>query len=404
MNPDDLDTAARHAVAALHTDAPSAEETDAALAAVKSGGTTTVPIRARSRRTQPWRAAVVGAALVAAAVAGFVLVPRAGGDSSPGEPVGPVTASSASPPPPTSEESGTTSSVPPSDPPVSQTEVPYALQPRDGITHVTGVALTQPEVLWSATIGSGPGQLGVEECEECDRPRPFSPVVTAGGTVLIVDWVNARVMAVDQGVVTAAPLPEGFLPWATTLGYDGWLYVGGSTGYGQPDAVASLLAYDPSNLAEPVRTALPDGTRFISSTATALPAGVSIDGGATVAVPYQGPEYVAMPAARFVTGDGHTSAVLTAGYSGPLVVEFEPGWEPAGFVQPLTMTGQFAAAMQTPAGELVVTVVYPDGPAVAMPLPRSWSYDGQPFVDGQGIVVLEQTDVGYDVVRYPLPA
>ena len=44
------------------------------------------------------------------------------------------------------------------------------------VTDVVQVVEPQRTVLATAGFGSGPGDLGVEECQECDPAHPWAPV------------------------------------------------------------------------------------------------------------------------------------------------------------------------------------------------------------------------------------
>lgn len=407
---DDLDAVARRAVAALDADAPTADETDAALDAVRRGvgrPVSVAPARRPSRR--PWRAIALGGLGAAAAVAALVVVPRIGEDASPATPLDTSAAPDVPPPAEPPEVSPPpTIALPVATRPTSQTEVPYHPASMETITAVRTVALSQPMVLWSTTFGDGPDQLGLDGCEECDPPRPFRPVVTADRVVVVVDPVNARVVAVDDGTPTEAALPDGFLAESVALGRDGLLYVAGHTGTGQPGALGWVLAYDPAQLGAPVQIPIEQPVLLWSGSLQPRHDGLSLDGGETTAIPYVGTAITTMPDATIQArddndgGDDH-AVVLSGDRMGPMVIRFPEGWHAEGLPQALPATGQVAATMTDPDGNAMIAVVYAELDAVAMPLPRAWSYDDQLFVDERGIVVLERTDAGFDVVRYPLP-
>lgn len=58
-------------------------------------------------------------------------------------------------------------------------------------------------------IGDGDGELGVDTCQECDQARPWSPVITADGSLVIADTAHGRWLTVVGGVITTTPWPEG---------------------------------------------------------------------------------------------------------------------------------------------------------------------------------------------------
>lgn len=91
--------------------------------------------------------------------------------------------------------------------------------PSEIVDVAANLAVSSPdaEVLWEGTIGSDVGQLGVEDCTECDPARPLAPVALDDGRVVVVDQANSRLvvhgddstpLTVDLGswVVEALPV------------------------------------------------------------------------------------------------------------------------------------------------------------------------------------------------------
>ena len=95
----------------------------------------------------------------------------------------------------------TAPATPPATAPPAPTPVNPTIQPP-----------ADPQVLYEATVGSAPDELGMEDCTECDPTRPLNPIVTSEGHVVIVDAANSRWVTVTAGVAAAMPLPPTFAP------------------------------------------------------------------------------------------------------------------------------------------------------------------------------------------------
>lgn len=153
-------------------------------------------VRGHDRR---WVLLSAAAAIIGLGIAGLVVFGQE--ESSP--PVVPATEPSVAVDP----------SVVPEDPIVT-TEVgpPASVEPVDlGTVNVGDVWVDgelERTVLWETTIGSGIGQLGVENCTECEPATPRTPLVLSDGRIVIADQANRRWVVVNGGEVTTAPFGE----------------------------------------------------------------------------------------------------------------------------------------------------------------------------------------------------
>lgn len=89
------------------------------------------------------------------------------------------------------------------------------------VADVVQVVEPRRTVLATPGFGSGPGDLGVEDCQECDPARPWSPIAIPSGPrgkVLIADAANGRWMmfepenpdaATSLWSATETPWPDG---------------------------------------------------------------------------------------------------------------------------------------------------------------------------------------------------
>jgi hypothetical protein len=81
---------------------------------------------------------------------------------------------------------------------------------------------------------------------------------------------------------------------------------------------------------------------------------------------------------------------------------FADGWTVAGTPIALEYPEAVVTA-QGPDSSFAHVRLRADGSSAAIPLVSTEGIDGQPFIDAEGIVVLQGRADGYQVVRYPLP-
>ena len=108
-----------------------------------------------------------------------------------------------------------------------------------------------PEILYSAGIGAGSGQFGIEQCHECDPARPWSPLIDSTGRIVVADTVNHRWATVDNGTFSNVPFPPKGTITGLALGPDDIVYVLYADAL---DGSGRLVAYASSNLRVPLRS------------------------------------------------------------------------------------------------------------------------------------------------------
>lgn len=250
-----------------------------------------------------------------------------------------------------------------------------------------------PTVLYRASIGTGVDQLFVDPCQECDPPRPWGPMVTSDGTIVIVD--SSRLVIVQEGVPSAVPLPEGLTMIGQPLVTQGRLYL--PTATGTPD-VGELQALSVDDLRS--------GTYRVLDT-------YPIAGQPDVRVRIEGNE-LQVNAAAVVVLDGvaarpeiefalnHTPPTMTVTYSGQhRIWQFPPSWNADGWA--LTDGSVVSAAQSQDLGDFYVQLLA-DGTAVAgISAGPNAAMDMGVQIDDDGIVQLERVGDVLEVVHYPLP-
>ncbi len=244
-------------------------------------------------------------------------------------------------------------------------------------------------VLWKATVGDGPDQLGLGagECGDCG---PWSPIVT-GGTVVVLDQQNNRWLSVHADHTTvAAKLDPGTVPAGQpVLAPDGLIYapfrLDNSPG---PDGQATwvVYGYEPDDLAAAVVEVPIDGSMYTT---------VEVDGDQLLA------NFRSIR--RF--SDGAPAKVTTQGTSvtvdtGTLrtIWTFPDGWAPG---QPHVLSD----------GSVVVRGW--NGRIALLTSGGKWATNtasginsannGEITVDDNGILQLELIGGNWQIVRYLLP-
>jgi hypothetical protein len=179
----------------------------------------------RQRRRSPW-VPILAAAAVIAAVAGIVLAVR---DDGPDQIV--VTTEPERPDDTVDEtvddaDVAVVGTVPDTVPGSSAPDTTAAI-PIDEVVVVPdeiGPPLTR-RVLATYAVGDGPGELGFEDCRECEPVVPWAPVVTGDLTVYVADVWNGRWQLFRDGEWASLPFRAGEIVVASpVVGPDGLIY------------------------------------------------------------------------------------------------------------------------------------------------------------------------------------
>ena len=348
-----------------------------------------------------WMLAAVAAVAIAVAGVGVVALRDRSEDV---QQTPPVTAPTASTVPQTFPEP-TTSTTP------TPTPTPTIPGPIDAVVDdaVQTVAPART-VIATAGLGSGPGQLAIEQCQECDPARPWAPVLLLDGRALVADAANHRwvAFAADGGATTAEfPWTDGVIANTQPVVDDaGTVYVVmyGPIGAGGTMS-AELWVFDPSDLTTPVsrHAASPIGNSAITFDAGAVEVdGAVIDG----VVPRSGSRPAvtlrladpADPQSRSQVALDRQGVATTFTYApGELISWFGP--------QPVLADGTVLVRHDLDNG-VVVDRLFPDGRVVRSTLPFPGSAFGAEFADLRGITRLEPSDDGmtFEIAHYDLPA
>jgi len=251
-------------------------------------------------------------------------------------------------------------------------------------------------VLYRAEVGSAPDQLGRETCTECDPGRPWSPLLTDRGVVIVPDTVNARWVIVKDGAITTVPLPVSIVGQPLLVGET--VYVP-QTSPGGTDvrlgtySLTYLLKYDPSlqpsesiDIADEVFTQLQlDGDTILANGRPAVTGVAPAYAGATTNY-----EFDKNPNALTTSYGGRSYRwTLPAGWSGAAVGSLTDG------------SVVFSAFDGTT--EAIIRVL-PDGSSATGAVPNpSDGFNSSGTVSTMGYVRLEFVDGHYEVARYALP-
>lgn len=251
-------------------------------------------------------------------------------------------------------------------------------------------------VLHRAEVGSQPDQLGRETCSECDPGRPWSPLLTDRGVVIVPDTVNARWVIVKDGAITTVPLTVSIVGQPLLVGetvYVPQTPAGGTDVRLGTYSLTYLLEYDPSlqpsesiDIADEAFTQLTlDGDVILANGRPAVTGVAPAYSGATTTYAFN-----ENPNALTTTYGGRSYHwTLPAGWSGAAIGSLTDG------------SVVFSAFDGTT--EAIIRVL-PDGSSATAVIPNSSDgFNSNGTVSTMGYVRLEFVDGTYEVARYALP-
>lgn len=358
-------------------------------------------------RSSVWsRFAMIAAASVLIVAAGVVLIGR--DDTS--EPV--------EPPPVDTLPTVTTS---PRTPATTSTPTPTTVPATSVITDVGTVQAAgvwqnvepQRTVLYETTVGSGDGQIGQEDCRECDPGRAFNPVLLPDQTVVIPDTFNGRWLVVRDGAATAVPFDVehgGFLGAFVSDG-DGNIYgVRNVALTGEQARQGEVVVFDLDHLTEPIRT-YPIGEIEPFTSLKLVEDGLLYEfgSGPRSGVINLGPTYrgVPMPAVSWDTLDADRDAVEVTWQDKRRRWEFPADQYIATTVdiQPGLSDGSILVFVgnKTDDTEQYWARLFPDGRLAAIPATPSWSFNSMRSLDDNGLTQIEKVGDHLEVAHYALP-
>lgn len=305
---------------------------------------------------------------------------------------------------------------------VPDTAVTTTPAPVDRTVRVADVAqVVEPRrtVLAAAGFGSGPGELGVEECQECDPARPWAPVAIPfgpRGKVLIADTANRRwVMfepedpdaAVSPWVATETSWPDGAIVSSQpVVDESGTVYavMYGPLGAGGTNAY-ELWTFGWRDLTEPTgRSPVASaGNAPITLGPTSVAVGGQVIDGlvpsmgdvsdAAVILGRADPA-AGTPAQLIIDRDGSSTTFAyetdeTVSLYGPSPVLFDDS----------------VLTVRTGLDGEIVDRLFVDGRVARLELPPSGALSGAAFANANGFVRLEVSADGsrWEIARYELP-
>ena len=265
MNDIEFETMARRAASAVRNEAEQIADSRSTLATLlaadgdvprgRADTSTVVELTERGEHTdragragrrRPAWMPILAAAAALVVVAGIVLVATRDDES------GMVVTTEPTVPQATTPEVTTPSvqTVPSTVPEAAPATTPSTDPPDDApvlVTDLPGPALERT-VLATYERGDGAGALGFESCQECEPVRPWAPIVTADGTLLVADAFNDRWQIHRDGAWTSLPHRPGEVVVASpVVGHDGLVYAMVADDLSGRSGV-QVVAYDPQTM------------------------------------------------------------------------------------------------------------------------------------------------------------
>ena len=444
-----VDDRGRQAAAALRRVMTADADVDADLDRVMARATALgIDGAGRSRRNgrPAWSRfpLLVAAVLVVAVVVGVIasrdrshVVHERPATSGPSSPIATTASgSSVSDPSPSTEPSSTdgASERPATSPPASpttaaspSTSLPPSTAPTSGtpvdvfVDDVVEIVEPVRTVIAAGTFGSGPGELGIERCSECDAARPWVPMGLPDGRVLVADAANHRWVVFERGDVSGGgpdavttieiPWDGGVIPIDQPQVDDaGTVYavMYGALGAGGTQA-AELWVFDPSDLTAPLsrHPASSGGNAAVTLT----PDAVTVDGRVIEGLV---PVIAARRPTVTIVGVGPADAMqvhrVSVAQAGVAVGSFtyEAGTLLGGFGPAPGLTdGSVMVSPYLPTSDLgFVDRLFPDGRVVRLALPASVSMFGAELAGDDGFFRLEVSAAqqAFELVHYDLPS
>ena len=277
-------------------------------------------------------------------------------------------------------------------PPVARSEVPVAI----------GGALT-PRVLYTAGVGTGVNDLGLERdgCSSC--ASPWAPLTSTDGRLVIADYFNYRWVVVTDGKPMTTVLTDATFDGQPRLGPDGQIYAPVLTVTGTPPATEAkyyVYVYGLDDLSTPTATyPLTSGTfSFIEFVGDGLYEGAWPGGRLVTRVASHDP---ALP--TIDRADANTLVVTVRGTSRRWV--FPDGWVPSDVVPLHDGSVVIGVSVMVGTPRTVYTRLWPDGMSSSNTVAGdNLSLNGERTIDDSGILQIELDKEKLHVVRYELPA
>jgi hypothetical protein len=275
------------------------------------------------------------------------------------------------------------------------------------VAQVITTVEAQTKVIATLGVGSGPGEIALEECVDCEPLRPLAPVQMSDGRIVIADGVNHRWVILKDGESSEFVWPNSAIASAQPVIDDAdrvYVIMQGPFGVDGVN-VAELWVYEATNFAEPILR-YPASSIF-GSTIDLSPEGVSING---LLIDGLTPQIKDRPQVEFVsfdTSDPDDSTRVKVTWSGHTTNTFiySRGESPELF-GPMPALDQGDVLMQLLIdGQYFVDRLSVDGTVTRMAVAPNGSVFGAAWADPTGFLQLELdvSSTQWQIVQYDLP-
>ena len=291
-----------------------------------------------------------------------------------------------------------TSAPPVTDNPVSTTTAARPAEVAGSVSSEISAPL-KPEVIYSAGVGDGINELGLEPGNG-ESLVPWAPLFTHDGLLVIADVFNRRWVVVSAGQATAAPFPpDSTVDGQPLLGPDGQVYAPLMTTTGTPPVVKteySVAVFSTTDLA------LPTASYPLTSGNYSL---INFDGNDLLESGWRlvatiGTVDETLP--RTTELDNHTMMVTNQTVARTWT--FPDSWSPD-MITPLR-DGSVVMRVNVTGGPPATffTRLWPDGSSESAPIDGiNYALNGSTTITPSGILQMELHSGAWTVVRYTLP-
>ena len=287
------------------------------------------------------------------------------------------------------------------------TDSPLLAEQSIDVAQVIMTVEAQTKVVATLGVGSGPGEVSFEECDDCEPLLPWAPVRLNDGRIILADGVNHRWVLLNDGESSEFVWPGSVVASAQPVIDDAdrvYVIMQGPLGKGG-ETQAELWVYEATNFAEPILRN-PASTIFGSTIDLSLE-GVSING---VLIDGLTPQIKDRPQVEFVSFDtsdpddstrvkvtwpGHTTNTFIYGEGeSPELFGPMPALEQGDVFMQLLIDGQYFVDRLSVDGTVTRMAVAPNG-----------SISGAAWADPTGFLQLELDvpSTRWQIVHYDLP-
>jgi hypothetical protein len=287
------------------------------------------------------------------------------------------------------------------------TDSPLLAEQSIDVAQVIMTVEAQTKVVATLGVGSGPGEVSFEECDDCEPLLPWAPVRLNDGRIILADGVNHRWVLLNDGESSEFVWPGSVVASAQPVIDDAdrvYVIMQGPLGKGG-ETQAELWVYEATNFAEPILRN-PASTIFGSTIDLSLE-GVSING---VLIDGLTPQIKDRPQVEFVSFDtsdpddstrvkviwpGHTTNTFIYGEGeSPELFGPMPDLEQGDVFMQLLIDGQYFVDRLSVDGTVTRMAVAPNG-----------SISGAAWADPTGFLQLELDvpSTRWQIVHYDLP-